>query len=123
MTHKDESVTLDWLNTTQEILSKADNLLSPQTINLLMSLANMKEVDDSYLTDLSISEVVALVSMAQAAVRHKRELAIVVPFRPKATISSGKQFHRADEEIEPQTEATIMPFRTKANRYNFSRLQ
>lgn len=120
MTYKNESITIKWLDTTQEILSKADRLLNPQTIDLLMTLADIKEVDPDYLMELSIHEVVELVGMAQASIRNKRETAKVMPFRPKEVRNTSLQFHRADEEVEAHIEATIMPFRLKASGHYFT---
>jgi hypothetical protein len=122
MIHREENITLEWLDNTQEILSRANHLLTMQTIDILMNLAEMKVANQADLADIKIGDMMALVAMAKQSVCNKQESAKILRFNSKVTPKADDHFVRGDQEDQDLVEATILPFRPKVGRHYFTRL-
>jgi hypothetical protein len=121
MIQREESITLEWLDSIHEILSRAEGLLSLQTIDILMSLAEMNLANQADLTNIKIGEMINLVAMARETVCNKQQSAKVLTFTSRAAKKTGTGFSQNDQEIQDQTEAIILPFRSKVGRHYFTR--
>lgn len=121
MISTEENITMEWLDNTQDILNRADSLMSVQTLDILMSLAEMNVVDHKYLTDVKISDVISLINMAKQSVQSKRESAKVV----QLTLHGREKPAELDHDVLENSDhlmATILPFKPKVGRHYYNRM-